>query len=74
MARCGEDTRHALRSALDAALAAQAAPASEHEPPAARAALHAAGRLTASERDQLARHALSEVIVPCAQALHLAPT
>ena len=65
--RCGADTRRALSDALDAALAAQAAPASEHETPVTLAALHAAGRLTASERDQLARVALREVIVPCAQ-------
>jgi hypothetical protein len=34
-----------------------------------RDALHAAGRLTASERDVQARHTLREVVVPCAQAL-----
>jgi hypothetical protein len=72
--RCGGDTRKALRAALDRALATQPAPASERETPAARAVLHAAGRLTASERDVIARSTLREVIVPCAEAIeHAAP-
>jgi hypothetical protein len=31
--------------------------------------LHAAGRLTTQERAQIARHALAEVVAPCARAL-----
>jgi len=71
--RCAGDLRAQLQRELDRALVEQPAPPLEHEPPDVLAALHAAGRLSAAERQDLARRTLREVVVACAEALLATP-
>ncbi|HMI91047.1 MAG TPA: ferritin-like domain-containing protein [Polyangiales bacterium] len=67
--RCTGDLRARLQHELDRALAEQPAPPLEREPAELLADLHAAGRLSAAQRLDLARRSLREVVVPCAEAL-----